>query len=79
MGRLAAQRWSRFRPISSGEDYRNSRRGGAIRLVLFGEEEPNPVDNALLRPSMNALRQTDDLALEGIHFRLSEEAVPQVP
>ncbi len=60
----AAERWSRFKPIKTGEDYLNSLRGRPLKLFLFGKEEPNPVDNPLIRPSMNALRQTYDLAIE---------------
>src|SRR5690606_20319643 len=60
----AAERWARFTPIHTGEDYLNSLRGRPLRLFLFGKEEPNPVDNPLIRPSMNALRQTYDLAIE---------------
>jgi 4-hydroxybutyryl-CoA dehydratase / vinylacetyl-CoA-Delta-isomerase len=60
----AAERWARFTPIKTGEDYLNSLRGRPLKLFLFGKEEPNPVDNPLIRPSMNALRQTYDLAIE---------------
>lgn len=60
----AAERWARFKPIVTGEDYLNSLRGRPLKLFLFGKEEPNPVDNPLIRPSMNALRQTYDLAIE---------------
>ncbi|MGH8493848.1 MAG: 4-hydroxyphenylacetate 3-hydroxylase family protein [Moraxellaceae bacterium] len=60
----AAERWARFKPIKTGEDYLNSLRGRPLKLFLFGKEEPNPVDNPLIRPSMNALRQTYDLAIE---------------
>lgn len=60
----AAERWARFAPIHTGEDYLNSLRGRPLRLFLFGKEEPDPVDNPLIRPSMNALRQTYDLAIE---------------
>ncbi len=60
----AAERWSRFKPIVTGEDYLNSLRGRPLKLFLFGKQESNPVDNPLIRPSMNALRQTYDLAIE---------------
>lgn len=60
----AAARWARFTPIKTGEDYLNSLRGRAIKLYLFGKLETSPVDNPLIRPSMNALRQTYDLAIE---------------
>ena len=60
----AEARWARIAPIRTGEEYLDSLRGRPIRLFLFGEEEPNPVDNPIIRPSMNALRRTYELALE---------------
>lgn len=60
----AAQRWSRFRPIVTGEDYVNSLRNRAIDLYLFGEKIAEPVDHPIIRPSINALRKTYELALE---------------
>ncbi len=60
----AAERWARIEPIRTGDDYIESLRGRPIALHLFGKLEPNPVDNPLIRPSMNALRMTYDLAIE---------------
>jgi 4-hydroxybutyryl-CoA dehydratase/vinylacetyl-CoA-Delta-isomerase len=59
----AAARWSRFKPIATGDDYINSLRGRDIRVYLFGELVPEPVDNPVIRPSINALRATYDLAI----------------
>ena len=58
------QRWSRFSPIYSGEDYIESLKGREIDLYMFGEEVENPVDHPVIRPSINALAQSYDLALE---------------
>ena len=33
----AAERWSRFKPIVTGEDYLNSLRGRPLKLFLFGK------------------------------------------
>lgn len=44
----AAERWARFKPIVTGEDYLDSLRGRNITCYLFGEQVPEPVDNALL-------------------------------
>jgi 4-hydroxybutyryl-CoA dehydratase / vinylacetyl-CoA-Delta-isomerase len=60
----AQTRWARFKPIVTGEDYLNSLRGRDITCYLFGEKVKEPVDHPVIRPSMNALRATYDLAIE---------------
>ena len=60
----ACDRWARFKPIVTGEDYLASLRGRNITCYLFGERVPEPVDNPLIRPSINALKATYDLAIE---------------
>jgi 4-hydroxybutyryl-CoA dehydratase / vinylacetyl-CoA-Delta-isomerase len=60
----AEARWARFKPIVSGADYIDSLRGREISLYMFGERVTDPVENPVIRPSMNALRATYDLALE---------------
>lgn len=59
----AAARWSRFTPIATGEDYLASLRGRPITCYLFGEQVPEPVDHPVIRPSINALKATYDLAV----------------
>lgn len=49
--------------IVSGEDYINSLRNRSLKVYLFGEEVKDPVDNKIIRPSINALAKTYDLAL----------------
>ncbi len=60
----AEQRWSRFSPIRTGDDYVESLRGRGTTLYLFGEQVPEPVDHPIIRPSINALARTYDLAVE---------------
>ena len=60
----AAERWSRFSPINTGEEYLNSLRGRDLEVYLFGERIAEPVDHPIIRPSMNALRRSYDLAIE---------------
>src|ERR1700722_3389588 len=60
----AEARWSRFSPIVTGEDYVNSLRGRGIRVYMFGELIEEPVDHPVIRPSINALKATYDLAIE---------------
>ena len=49
--------------IVSGEDYINSLRGRNLRVFLFGELVDEPVDHPLIRPSINAVAETYDLAM----------------
>ena len=60
----AQQRWSRFSPIRDGDDYVESLRGRGLLVYLFGERVEEPVDHPIIRPSINALRATYELALE---------------
>jgi 4-hydroxybutyryl-CoA dehydratase/vinylacetyl-CoA-Delta-isomerase len=60
----AAERWSRFSPIRTGEDYVASLRGRKLAVYLFGEAVAEPVDHPMIRPSINALKRTYDLAIE---------------
>ena len=50
--------------IISGEDYIKSLRGRGLKIFLLGELVQEPVDHPLIRPSINALARTYDLALE---------------
>ena len=60
----AAARWARFTPIVSGDDYLRSLRGRNVPVYLFGERIAEPVDHPIIRPSINALKATYDLAVE---------------
>jgi 4-hydroxybutyryl-CoA dehydratase/vinylacetyl-CoA-Delta-isomerase len=50
-------------PIVTGEDYIQSLRGRGLRVFLFGELVAEPVDHPMIRPSINAVAETYDLAL----------------
>ena len=61
----AEERWALFgEPLVTGEDYINSLRNRHLDVYLFGERVPEPVDHPMIRPSMNALAATYDLAIE---------------
>jgi len=60
----AAEQWARFTPIRTGDDYIASLRGRDVTVYLFGEELDEPVDHPIIRPSINALKMTYDLAVE---------------
>ncbi len=60
----AQARWERLPVIRTGEDYIASLKGRGTRLFLFGELIDEPADHPMIRPSINALRATYDLAIE---------------
>ena len=49
--------------IRTGEDYIQSLRGRKLKIFLFGELIDNYVDHPMIRPSINALAETYDLAV----------------
>ena len=49
--------------IESGDDYIGSLRGRNLRVFLFGELVDEPVDHPMIRPSINAVAETYNLAL----------------
>ena len=61
-GDTAASRWARFKPIVTGADYIASLRNRDIDVYFMGEKIENPVDHPVIRPSINALAATYDLA-----------------
>lgn len=46
----------------TGEQYVESMRKLNLQVYMFGEKIENPVDNPILRPSLNSVRMTYDLA-----------------
>lgn len=50
--------------IQNGADYVQSLRGRGLTVWLFGEQVPEPVDHPMIRPSINAVARTYDLAVE---------------
>ena len=49
--------------IRTGEDYIQSLRGRDLKVYLFGELVKEPVDHPMIRPSINAVAETYDLAV----------------
>jgi 4-hydroxybutyryl-CoA dehydratase/vinylacetyl-CoA-Delta-isomerase len=49
--------------IRTGEDYINSLRGRKLKIYLFGELVENYVDHPMIRPTINAVAETFDLAV----------------
>ncbi len=48
--------------LMTGEEYIESIRKIKMEIYMFGEKIDNPVDNPILRPSLNSVRMTYDLA-----------------
>ncbi|HET8720355.1 MAG TPA: 4-hydroxyphenylacetate 3-hydroxylase N-terminal domain-containing protein [Candidatus Nitrosotenuis sp.] len=49
-------------PIRTGQEYIQSLRGRNLKVYLFGELVNEPVDHPMIRPSINAVAETYDLA-----------------
>lgn len=51
-------------PIKNGAEYIQSLRGRKLKIYLFGELVKEPVDHPMIRPSINAVAETYDLAAQ---------------
>ena len=54
---------TRDMPIRTGDEYIDSLRGRDIKVYLFGELVKDPVEHPMIRPSINAVAETYDLAV----------------
>jgi 4-hydroxybutyryl-CoA dehydratase/vinylacetyl-CoA-Delta-isomerase len=52
------------RKLITGRDYIESLRGRDLKVYLFGERIVEPVDHPMIRPSINAVAATYDLAVQ---------------
>ena len=50
-------------PIKTGAEYIQSLKGRKMKVYLFGELVKEPVDHPMIRPSINAVAETYDLAV----------------
>ena len=50
-------------PIRTGAEYIQSLRGRNLKVYLFGERVKEPVDHPIIRPSINAVAETYDIAV----------------
>ena len=62
-------------PITDGESYVNSLRQRDIRVFLMGERVGDPVDHPMIRPSINAMAATYDLAVEDPELATAESSI----
>lgn len=62
-------------PIRDADDYIESLRNRAIRVFLMGEAIAEPVDHPLIRPSINAMAATYELASEDPELATAESSI----
>jgi 4-hydroxybutyryl-CoA dehydratase/vinylacetyl-CoA-Delta-isomerase len=58
-----ANQWAPGEPIRDGADYVESLRGRGLDIRLFGKRIDEPADHPMIRPSINAVAATYDLAI----------------
>ena len=63
-----------YAPIRTGEEYIDSLRGRNLKVYLFGELVAEPVDHPVIRPSINAVAETYDIAIR--HPELASAVSP---
>jgi 4-hydroxybutyryl-CoA dehydratase/vinylacetyl-CoA-Delta-isomerase len=56
--------WGDYETIQTGAEYIESLRGRNMNVYLFGERLAEPVDHPMIRPLMNAMAETYELALD---------------
>jgi 4-hydroxybutyryl-CoA dehydratase/vinylacetyl-CoA-Delta-isomerase len=61
---MSRQNGQDVKRIVTGADYIESLRGRNLNVYLFGERVEEPVDHPMIRPSINALAETYDLAVQ---------------
>ena len=59
-------------PLRTGADYIESLRGRDLKVYLLGERVSEPVDHPIIRPSINAVAATYDLAVSHPELATSE-------
>src|ERR687884_104487 len=62
-------------PIKNGAEYIESLRGRNIKVYLFGELVKEPVDHPMIRPSINAVAETYDLANEEVEIASAQSSL----
>jgi 4-hydroxybutyryl-CoA dehydratase/vinylacetyl-CoA-Delta-isomerase len=63
------------KPITNGDEYIESLRGRNIKVYLMGERVDEPVDHPMIRPSINAMAATYDLAVEDPELATAQSAL----
>ena len=63
------------KPIRTGEEYIESLKGRDQKVYLFGELVKEPVSHPMIRPSINAVARTYDLAVEEEELASSQSSI----
>ena len=64
-----------LKTIRSGDDYIESLRGRDLKIYLFGELVKEPVDHPMIRPSINAVAETYDLAMREEELAAADSSI----
>src|SRR5687768_18297472 len=64
--------WDEIPTIRDEHDYIQSLRGRGLKVHLFGQVVPEPVDHPMIRPSINALAATYKLAVDDPELATAE-------
>ena len=64
--------------LMTGEQYIESIRKIPMEIYMFGKKVENPVDNPILRPSLNSVRMTYDLAQMPEYQELMTAISPEI-
>jgi len=67
--------WTKGDPIRTSADYLASLRGRNLEVWLFGERVAEPVDHPIIRPSINAIAETFDLAIRNPELATAKSAI----
>jgi 4-hydroxybutyryl-CoA dehydratase / vinylacetyl-CoA-Delta-isomerase len=62
-------------PINNGQEYIESLRNRNLKVFLFGELVKEPVDHPMIRPSINAVAETYDIANEDPELASAESSL----
>ncbi|MDE1863514.1 MAG: 4-hydroxyphenylacetate 3-hydroxylase family protein [Thaumarchaeota archaeon] len=62
-------------PIKTGAEYVQSLRGRNMKVYLFGELVKEPVDHPMIRPSINAVAETYDLAVSEAELASAKSSI----
>jgi 4-hydroxybutyryl-CoA dehydratase/vinylacetyl-CoA-Delta-isomerase len=66
-------------PIKNGAEYIKSLRGRNLKVYLFGELVKEPVDHPMIRPSINAIAETYDLAVKDPELAAVQSSISGIP
>jgi len=61
--------------IRTAEEYIQSLRGRKMKVYLFGEKVEEPVDHPIIRPSINAVAETYDLAVREEELATAQSSI----